>query len=235
MMHAEAESKKHKMEHFRLRDLNPRPRGWPRYHFTTFAVTQIGASLTRGVGTNFVWIFFSNLLGRQKDPRLINYPKTWILSCQNCWEVDWTLTTTHHMLSKAELRQHKREREKDILKLKKRMNKFLEAKSCHRERQTVWPDWAIFCNYLGTNFITKDVQMFGYFLVSCENHNFLSQTGEANFWATFVKTWASFLFQNLVTLQTKERKDIINSENGFDAQNTEWTNLVPGPWWWSSG
>lgn len=39
----------------------------------------------------------------------------------------------------AKLRQHKREREKekDILKLKKRMNKFLEAKSCHRERQTV--------------------------------------------------------------------------------------------------
>ena len=36
-----------------------------------------------------------------------------------------------------------------------------------------------FWNFLETNFITKEVQMFGYLLVSCENHRFLSQTGEA--------------------------------------------------------
>ena len=47
-----------------------------------------------------------------------------------------------------------------------------------------------FLNFLGTNFITKEVQMFGYLLVSCENHRFLSQTGEA----TLTKTWATFYF-----------------------------------------
>ena len=36
--------------------------------------------------------------------------------------------------------------------------------------------------------------IFGYFLGSCENHCFLSQTGEATFWATFVKTWTTFYF-----------------------------------------
>ena len=55
-----------------------------------------------------------------------------------------------------------------------------------------------FWNSFGTNFLTKDVQMFGYFLLSCENHHFLSQTGEATFWATFVKNLGYFLFQHLV-------------------------------------
>ena len=36
--------------------------------------------------------------------------------------------------------------------------------------------------------------MFGDYLGSCENHCFLSQTGEATFWTTFRKTWASFYF-----------------------------------------
>ena len=36
--------------------------------------------------------------------------------------------------------------------------------------------------------------MFGDFLGSCENHHFLSQTGEATFWATFGKTWATLYF-----------------------------------------
>ena len=35
--------------------------------------------------------------------------------------------------------------------------------------------------FLGTNFITKVTQMMSDFLGHCENHCFLSQTGEANF------------------------------------------------------
>ena len=50
-----------------------------------------------------------------------------------------------------------------------------------------------FLNFLVTNFITKVAQMFGIFLGSCENHCFLSKTGEATFGATFGKTWASFI------------------------------------------
>ena len=48
--------------------------------------------------------------------------------------------------------------------------------------------------FLAINFITKVAQMFGDFLGGCENRCFLSQTGEANFWATFGKTWATFLY-----------------------------------------
>ena len=36
--------------------------------------------------------------------------------------------------------------------------------------------------------------MIGDFLGSCENHCFLSHTGEANFGETFGKTWATFNF-----------------------------------------
>ena len=35
--------------------------------------------------------------------------------------------------------------------------------------------------------------MFGDFLGSCENHHFLSQTGEATFWATFGKLGLLFI------------------------------------------
>ena len=50
-----------------------------------------------------------------------------------------------------------------------------------------------FWNLLGTNFITNIVQMFGYFLGSCENHHFLCQTCEAIFGATFVKLRLLFI------------------------------------------
>ena len=52
-----------------------------------------------------------------------------------------------------------------------------------------------FWNFLVTNFITKVAQMFGDILGSCENHRFLSRTGEATFWAFFGKTWATFSFK----------------------------------------
>ena len=51
-----------------------------------------------------------------------------------------------------------------------------------------------FWNFFVTNFITKAAQMFGDFLVSCENHHLLSKIGKATFWATFGKTWATFYF-----------------------------------------
>ena len=51
-----------------------------------------------------------------------------------------------------------------------------------------------FWNFLATNFITKVAQMFGDFLGSCEIHCFLRQTGDATFWATFGKSWATFYF-----------------------------------------
>ena len=49
-----------------------------------------------------------------------------------------------------------------------------------------------FWNFLEANFITKVAQMVGDFLGSCENHRFLNQTGEATFWETFGKAWATF-------------------------------------------
>ena len=49
-----------------------------------------------------------------------------------------------------------------------------------------------FWNFLAKKFITKVAQMFGDLLGSCENHRFLSRTGEVTFWATFGKTWATF-------------------------------------------
>ena len=36
--------------------------------------------------------------------------------------------------------------------------------------------------------------MFDDFLGSCENHWFLTKTGQATFWAAFGKTWATFYF-----------------------------------------
>ena len=42
--------------------------------------------------------------------------------------------------------------------------------------------------------LLSGAKMFGYFLSSCENHRFLSQSGEDTFWATLGKTWASFHF-----------------------------------------
>ena len=38
-----------------------------------------------------------------------------------------------------------------------------------------------FGNFSAVNFITKVAQLFGDFLGSCENHHFLSQTGETTF------------------------------------------------------
>ena len=52
-----------------------------------------------------------------------------------------------------------------------------------------------FWNFFVTNFISKVAQMFCDFLCSCENHHFLSQTGEATFWVTFGETWATFYFK----------------------------------------
>ena len=59
--------------------------------------------------------------------------------------------------------------------------------------------WAIsvtrlnnFWNFLVADFITKVAQMFSGFLGSCENHRFLTRTGEAILLATFGKTWATF-------------------------------------------
>ena len=40
--------------------------------------------------------------------------------------------------------------------------------------------------------------MYGDFLGSYENHRFLNQTGEASFWATFGKTWATF-YSNILS------------------------------------
>ena len=51
-----------------------------------------------------------------------------------------------------------------------------------------------FWHFLATNFITDVAKMSGDFLGSGEKHCFLSQTGEATFWATFGKTWATFFF-----------------------------------------
>ena len=42
--------------------------------------------------------------------------------------------------------------------------------------------------------------MFSDILGSFENHCFLSQAGEATFWATFGKNFGYSLFQHLVTL-----------------------------------
>ena len=50
-----------------------------------------------------------------------------------------------------------------------------------------------FWNFLETNVITKETQMFVDFLGSFEKHCFSSETGEATFWATFGKTWATFI------------------------------------------
>ena len=50
--------------------------------------------------------------------------------------------------------------------------------------------------------------MFGEFLDSCENHCFLSQTREANFWATFGKTWATYYF-NIWPHWRKDTKNIL--------------------------
>ena len=52
----------------------------------------------------------------------------------------------------------------------------------------------LFLEFLGNKFYYKADQMFDDFLDSCENNRFLSQTGDATFWATFVKTWATFYF-----------------------------------------
>ena len=49
-----------------------------------------------------------------------------------------------------------------------------------------------FWNILATNFITKVALIFGDILGSCEKHCSLSQTGQATFWSTFGKTWATF-------------------------------------------
>ena len=54
--------------------------------------------------------------------------------------------------------------------------------------------WGNFWSFLPINIITKVAQMFVDFLGKCENYRFLSQTGEATFWATFGKTWATFYF-----------------------------------------
>ena len=48
-------------------------------------------------------------------------------------------------------------------------------------------------NYLVTNFITKVAQTDD-FWGSCENHHFLSLTGETTFSAACRKTWATFYF-----------------------------------------
>ena len=50
-----------------------------------------------------------------------------------------------------------------------------------------------FWNFLVAPFIAQVTQMFGDFLGSFENHCFLSQTGEATFWATIWKNWATFV------------------------------------------
>ena len=51
-----------------------------------------------------------------------------------------------------------------------------------------------FWNFLVAKFITKVAQMFDDFLGSCEKYQFLYQTGEFTFWATFGKTCANFYF-----------------------------------------
>ena len=52
-----------------------------------------------------------------------------------------------------------------------------------------------FLEFLGNTFITKLAQMFGDFWGTCENHCIISQTGDATFWATFGKTWATFYYK----------------------------------------
>ena len=60
--------------------------------------------------------------------------------------------------------------------------------------------WSVdFWKFLAINFITKVAQMIGDFLGSCENHCFLSQTGEATFWQLLEKLGLLFI-QHLVTL-----------------------------------
>ena len=71
----------------------------------------------------------------------------------------------------------------------------ISAKNVHLLRP-VWPD---FRNFLVTNFITTVAQMLSDFLGSCENHPFLSQTGEAAFLATFWKNVGFFLFMTSFT------------------------------------
>ena len=51
-----------------------------------------------------------------------------------------------------------------------------------------------FWNFLVTNYVTKVTRLFSDFMGSLKKHCFLSQTGEATFWTTFVKTWATFYF-----------------------------------------
>ena len=57
-------------------------------------------------------------------------------------------------------------------------------------------------NALPTNFITKVAQMFSVFLGRCEKHWFSSQNWLGYFLGNFWKTWATFLFQHLVTLHS---------------------------------
>ena len=59
--------------------------------------------------------------------------------------------------------------------------------------------------------------MFGYFLVRCKNHCFLSKTGDATFWATVVKTWATFYFNIWSHWQSPRSSGRFNrSNNKFD-------------------
>ena len=51
-----------------------------------------------------------------------------------------------------------------------------------------------FLEFLGNKFYYKVAQMLVDFLGICEKHCFFSQTGQATFWATFGKTWATFYF-----------------------------------------
>ena len=95
--------------------------------------------------------------------------------------------------------QTNRERNRLLLKLRVNVDKRnLAFWLSNRDRNLVLPVSVTrlgdFCNFLVTIFITKVAQMFGDFMGSCENHRFLSQTGEATFWVTFAKTWATFYF-----------------------------------------
>ena len=66
-----------------------------------------------------------------------------------------------------------------------------------------------FWYFLATNFITKVAQMFGNILGRCENHRFLSQTGEVTFWATFKTTWVTF-YSNIWSRCTRPTFPISN-------------------------
>ena len=61
--------------------------------------------------------------------------------------------------------------------------------------------------------------MFVDFLGKCENYRFLSQTGEATFWATFGKTWATFYFNiwsHYVCMRQRQREWVKEGDRQSD-------------------